>query len=325
MDIRLLDQWVPLRLVSAPHGVLVDWMYLGEDRFREPFFEQTAARLLQHPANLLFRHKTEMRLLGEVYQSHRVPAPKGFIFHLSRCGSTLISQMLAANERNHVVSEARPIDQVVRAAVPESMRIDWLRWMLNAFGRARPGTDLFVKFDAWHVLDLRLILQAFPEVPWIFVYRDPVEVMVSQRRERGVQMVPGMLDPVMFGLDPRELWITRLDEYCARVLARLCESALEHHTLGGGMLLNFSELPGAVESQVVPFFGARRSESELALMREAAQFDAKRPGLPFEHDTATKQAEADLEIRELAEKIAGPAYARLEKERVGRRAADRAE
>ena len=40
--------------------------------------------------------------------------PSGFIFHMSRCGSTVISQMLAALAEHVVVSEAGPIDALAR-------------------------------------------------------------------------------------------------------------------------------------------------------------------------------------------------------------------
>src|SRR5678816_558328 len=104
------------------------------------------------------------------------------IFHMSRCGSTLVAQMLAALERNIVISEARPIDQVLGAKVDEERRIAWLRWIVNALAqRRRPAEEFFfIKLDAWHVLHLPLIQRAFPNTPWVFLYRDPIEVMVSQ-------------------------------------------------------------------------------------------------------------------------------------------------
>ena len=56
-------------------------------------------------------------------QSPGLP-PSGFIFHMSRCGSTLAARMLAASPRNIVLSEADPIDYVLRApcATPPSPR-----------------------------------------------------------------------------------------------------------------------------------------------------------------------------------------------------------
>ena len=61
--------------------------------------------------------------------------------------------------------------------------------------------DYFVKFDSWNTLDLALIRRAFPDVPWIFLYRDPVEVIVSHMRQRGSQMIPGAFEKLMPDVD----------------------------------------------------------------------------------------------------------------------------
>jgi hypothetical protein len=177
-------------------------------RITDPFFAQTVERSLRHPAHMLFRHDTPMEALGELNEQSPGAPPKGFIFHASRCGSTLIAQMLAAQPENVVISEASPVDVVLRShlrdpGISEEQRILWLRWLLNAFGQRRFGEEkrLFVKFDSWHALFLPLIRRAFPDVPWIFVYREPVEVLLSHGRRRGGQMIPGVLEPGLFGWD----------------------------------------------------------------------------------------------------------------------------
>ena len=71
-------------------------------------------------------------------------------------------------------------------------------------------------------LDLPLIRAAFPAVPWIFLYRNPVEVLVSHSRRRGAHVIPGVLS-VPPDLDQP----MPLVEYAARVLARICEAALD--------------------------------------------------------------------------------------------------
>src|SRR5687767_15028620 len=108
MNLALLEGWVPLRFLTREGGTFVDWAYLGNERLTDPFFEQTITRCLADPANLLFRHETPIEVLRELYEEHRGIEPNGLIFHMSRCGSTLIAQMLAAVSRNIVISEARP-------------------------------------------------------------------------------------------------------------------------------------------------------------------------------------------------------------------------
>ncbi len=109
------EHWIPMRVYWHQARPMVDWGYLGERRFTDPFFEQTIGRCVRHPADLLFRHQTPLEFLGELAERRPGLTPTGFIFHLSRCGSTLISQMLAAAPKHVVISEASPIDAILRA------------------------------------------------------------------------------------------------------------------------------------------------------------------------------------------------------------------
>jgi hypothetical protein len=127
------------------------------------------------------------------------PAPDGLVFHMSRCGSTLVAQMFAALPDSMVVSEPPPLDDVLQISLlgGADTAIAALRAMSAAFGR-RGGRPFVLKLDAWHALALPLFRRAFPDTPWVFLYRDPVEVLVSHMRQRGSQMLPrsAMLLPI---------------------------------------------------------------------------------------------------------------------------------
>jgi hypothetical protein len=313
-----LSGWLPIRLYWQGAQAMVDWCYLGERRFAEPFFEQTVVACLQNPFETIFRHQTPVEVLGELYEQRPGIAPSGFVLHMSRCGSTLVSQALAALPDAVVLSEPNPIDQVLRAglrnpALSDDQRVAWLRWMLSALGQPRVGGEsrLFVKFDSWHTLDLPLIARAFPEVPWIFLYREPVEVMVSHQRERGAQMVPGMMLSLLKALGPEALSLS-LDAYCARVLREICGAALRYRGLGNDRFVNYSQLPEALWSEILPFFGVARDAAGLDAARRVLGVHAKRPQQPFSHDGAAKRAAATPELHDLAAQWVGPHFQQLE-------------
>lgn len=316
-DPAQLDGWIPIRLYQEDEGRKVDWCHVGHSRFSEPFFDQTLDSHLRRPFNLLFRHQTPIELLGELAELRPGIEPDGFIFHMSRCGSTLLAQILAAVPENIVISEAGVIDAVIRAqpehGESEAKRVEWLRWIVNALAQPRAGTEknFFIKFDAWNILSLPLVRQAFPKVPWIFLYRDPVEVLVSQLARRGAHMVPGAFDPQMFGLKPDCVTTLPPEEYCARVLASLCEAGLRYQEMGG-RLLNYSQLPEAAVSSVFPFFKYWPAENDWSGIRKAMQADAKNPSLVFEKDSLEKQSKATEPIRRVAERWLYPIYERLE-------------
>jgi sulfotransferase family protein len=324
IDIPALEGWIPIHVYQQDQHPVVDWCYLGPTRFTDPFFSQTVEECMGLPFNLIFRHQTPIETLR-----HLQEVRPGFIFHMSRSGSTLVAQMLAALQTNIVISEPGPIDRVLgsKLSQPEATadtRVEWLRWLVSALGQPRIGdeTHFFIKFDAWNILYLPLIRQAFPHVPWIFLYRDPVEVMVSQFSLRGAHMIPGLIAPELFGMDLRTAVSLTPDDYCARVLAAICQSALKQHQ-HGGRLINYTQLPEVVWTSIMDFFGVSLSESELRTMTAKTKLDAKNPSMVFSDDKERKKEKATQSVREAADRWLYPVYRELEAARVASSAAAR--
>lgn len=319
MDLTQLDGWIPIRIYWQDSHPMVDWCFLGTQRFREPFFDETIDKCLRQPFSLLFRHQTPIEVLEDLQHAQPGLPPAGFIFHMSRCGSTLVSQMLAALPQNIVISEADPIDSVLRSNqghphITDEQRATWLRGLISAMGRPRNADEqhLFIKFDSWSVLDLPLVRRAFPSTPWVFLYRDPVEVLVSHARSRGQQMLPGVLEPELLGLAADEIDPARLDEYCARVLEKCCRAAVLHHETDSAVAINYHALPEAVWSQVAPLFALSLTGDEVKRMQAVTAYHAKQPKTMFVEDSTTKQQIATPEIRALAEGFVRPWIERLE-------------
>ena len=318
MSMPDLAGWLPIRLYWQHGQPRLDWCYLGERRLVEPFFEQTIDACMRHPFNVLFRHQTPPAALAALHARDPGLPPAGFIFHMSRCGSTLVSQMLAALSHTIVVAEAGPIDGVLRAnlhdpTISDEQRISWLRWIVSAYGRQRRVEErhYLIKFDCWHTLDLPLIRRAFPTVPWIFVYRDPVEVLVSHARMPGSQMVPGLVDPRVFGFDPASVFEMSQTEYRARLLGRICRAVVEYRP-EQRFLIPYHALPEAMWEQLLDFFRIAHSTLDIKQMQQVARFHAKSPRQPFTSDTQDKRQAASGEIRQMAEQWIGPWYQQLE-------------
>lgn len=307
--------WVPMRLTWTPPALAIDWCHLGDLRFDDPFFVQTIGTAMRHPFNLLFRQASPLDALPapEIFELR----PKGFIFHMSRCGSTVAAQMLAALPCNVVLSEPRPIDQVLRLpgrlpAIEPDRVVRWLRALIAAFARRRrpQERDLFVKFEAWHALLLPLVRRAFPDVPWVFLYRDPLEVLAPL-----AEQFPAEIDPLVLGLSWPEAAAMSSAAFCTLALERICSAAIAQLGDGGGsggIAIEYRELPAAAWGRMLAHFGLCYAADDIARMREAARFDAKRPGRLFADDTAAKRRAAGAEVAELAETRLDPLYRQLE-------------
>ncbi len=276
-----LAAWTPVRVYASGAEPLVEWALVGEP-FSDPFFEQTADRAMRHPFNELFARRTPMSELEAAHASEPGLAPSGFVFHLSRCGSTLVAQMLASLRTAVVISEAQPVDALLRLRRhmtdlgQEERLAGWLRALVSALGRPHAGErHLFVKLHAWHVLELPFIVRAFPGVPWAFVFREPRAVLRSQAKNAGAELMAGALDPAYLGLDAASAHALPPGEYGARVLAAFCESALGNAGLGRARFVDYAALPGVVPAELLEFLGVPASDADAERMLDVARHDPK--------------------------------------------------
>jgi hypothetical protein len=323
VNARRFHGWVPFRLYWQAGEPGVEWLYMGANRFSGPFFEQTMYFEAQTPFNSLFRFRTPLAALAEWSEVSPGVKPAGFIFHLSRCGSTLITRLLTSLPRNLVLSEPGLLDLMLRShewapRAPLEQRAMWLRWLVSALGQRRSGLEqrLFVKFDPRNIVDFPLLRLAFPGVPWIFVYRNPVEVMVSNLRAPSLLVTPGIVGADFLNFDASLVAGMDYAEYVARVLGIVAETAARHAAATGGMPIDYTQLPAVVWGDLERNFGLDLTPDEVDQLKQVAAFDAKKPDRRFVSDTEDKRQEADDRVRRAAEQWISPHCARLEEIRL---------
>jgi hypothetical protein len=181
-------------------------------------------------------------------------------------------------------------------------------------GQPRTGIEehYIVKLDAWHIHNLPLIRAAFPDTPWMFVYRDPLEVLVSQLRCPGKFAAPGAMNPAALGLSFEDVTELTREMWCAHVLAGFFQTALEFRHDPNALFLNYRQLPEAGWEIVSKHFGIWLRDNEVVRMREAARSDAKTPSRAFQSDADEKRREAPAAIRDLSASVLNPLYLELE-------------
>lgn len=299
---------VPFRLRREGGAPQIEWVRTHGARFTDPFFEDTITRLAwEHPSSRrAARACTPLDRLREVPPA---PPPTALIFHVSRCGSTLVSRMLAALPRNAVASEPPILDDILRlhradAGVTEADQIAWLHGAVAALRQMQPGARrFFVKLDCWHLFALPLLQRAFPGVPRVFVFRHPLPVLVSLMRTPSLALVRGTLTAEELGLPDAERDGLPPEEHAAAVLGALFRAAARQRE--ALVPVAYEELPDFVWAGMP---GGDFTAEEHALLRETAGFDAKNPTRRFVADEAQKIAAASEALRAASARRAEPAY-----------------
>ncbi len=237
-------------------------------------------------------------------------APAGLIFHVARCGSTLISQSLKTLDNLVVYAEPQPVNEIL--APPHTWpRVDLvaaLRALGAAFARHARGPYV-LKLSSWNTLFCDLVTEAFPDTPWVLSLRDPVEVGVSLvARPPGwfgdtTEASRGLAALVAPGGASRSP-----EEFAARVYGAFCAAAARLD-VSRGRLARYESLPAAVWDIVAPHFSLSMDAARRDAVIQAARAHAKSPvgrSSEFVPDSAAKQAAASDELRRAIDSFARP-------------------
>jgi hypothetical protein len=312
--------WLPARSVpgstatGAPEPAF-DWLWFGTGTLTAPFFEDEVRRVSALPLNWLLRTRTTLDgLLAGALKEPGVPL-RGLIFHMSRCGSTLLAQMLGAVAGTVVTSEPEPLDAVLRwiaATGPAGDRADAaIQAMVAALGRQRSASAqrYVIKLEVWHTLFMPELRRALPGAGWAYLHRDPVEVLVSLLDQPSIHIVPGALDEARLGLTGYDAGSPV--DYAARVLGHCAQAAADHWSAQGGVKIAYPEIRSCGAEAAAAEFGMVPTVADLAAMAQAGLRDAKVPQQVFVADSARKHAAATPEVRAAAERWIAPAYAAI--------------
>lgn len=316
MEKETLNGWIPLFLSKPGQHPMVEWAYMGGERFTEPFCHDTLQKIASRPFNHLFRRQSNLDLLRQRAQRQPGLPLRGIIFHMSRCGSTLVSQWLASLSDSVVLSEPEPLDTLLQWPAPHS-DAETTRALLSALGQPRRNSDhcLYLKTDCWHMVHIDRLLNAFPGTPWLFLYRDPVEVLVSHQRMPGWQLVPGALTG--HGLHaPDKIRNHPLSHgtWVLSVILQHAKRAIQNYS--NGLLLNYSELTDAMNNRLPKHFGISPNSNSGAEQAKIFGHHAKQTHITFVPDSAEKHAAANTEILALAERWLNEPYQELEQLRL---------
>ena len=305
--------WLPVDadVVDGRPGLW--WMDMSDVSLTEPFFQQTVERAKAENKDRGERF-TEFDVLLQLEKVLDSVPPTGFIFHSSRCGSTLVANACRAITNSIVLSEANAIDKLIArfitdapdGSVKESIYSVLLRDVVHVLGQRRTGSErhLFVKFACCSFAQIERVKRIWPGVPWVFLYRDPIETIVSNVKS----VPPWLVDndrrvlASITGASASEVAEMGLEELCARTIGSFFSIA-HRATSDNSILFNYNELSVPVITSVLRFFKVSPSANELSAIECRGRVYSKEVSgtRTFVADSATKRELASDLIREMAE------------------------
>jgi ribosomal peptide maturation radical SAM protein 1 len=168
-------------------------------QLREPTFGDTVQRWRQQPPEKRSVTMPFEQLLAAA-EHERLEPPAGFVFHVGRCGSTLLARMLAVPDNHVVVKESSTVSLLLydaaNAAKSDDSRQDDAARLLAAIvpllarGAAASPSRLFLKLMSWDILMVATLRRVFPTTPAVFLYRDAHAVVASLLEVSGLIDLP---------------------------------------------------------------------------------------------------------------------------------------
>jgi hypothetical protein len=315
MERAELARWTPVRIDFSGAAPAVDWADLSAERFVDPFFDQTISRWASGPRDVQLV-RTGLEELAALDNEPSLE-PAGMIFHLSRCGSTLLSRLLGKVPGVVVLAEPAPLNGLLGLdpdRVDEAALVPVVRLLVRALGRRRHGDErtLVLKCSSWNIRRRAVLDAAFPETPWVWVQRDPARVLASLLAEPpgwlGLQAEP-LHAARLFGLDQATVPGMDRAEFAARVLGAMLEAAASDSP--GPLCIDHADLPAAAWERVIPHFGFEAVPAVIESMIKESRYYSKDPSPRVFAGDVPERRPVTRAIREAAERFAEPGYRAL--------------
>jgi hypothetical protein len=212
--------------------------------------------------------------------------PTGFIFHAGRCGSTLLTKALARARAHLVFGEAAPLNQIWavltdgwrRAARWNEEQQALFKHLILAMGRRRRAEHraYFLKFTSFNLLFCDFIRRVFPDVPALFLYREPRETLSSMlNNPPGWMRSPEVrLRAVIAGASVADVQHCETRAYAERALTNFFAAALRAGA-GGLRYLNYEQLTADRLPLILQAFQTEVTPEELRALQDQFCYYAK--------------------------------------------------
>ncbi|MCH6257730.1 sulfotransferase [Puniceicoccaceae bacterium K14] len=259
---------LPYALININGKLIVHWVDAVALDFRYGFFRDSIEAL---PLNKRVCAITPIEDLFSLPASQEPAEEKaiGLIYHCSRCGSTLLCQMLKCHPDFIVIGELGIFSSILKSrSLPSEQKMNALRKVAAAFQdwAAASGKRVIFKLTSWQIEYWEILSEAFDTASAVLLFREPIAVIESLLRKP-----PNWLLNEIQMEGNRE---SALCEEAVRIYSHNAQKALEFKSVRPAMLIDYENMDNSLE-QILEQFEAKGSEGILKKMKSQKQFYAK--------------------------------------------------
>ncbi len=275
-----IEEWLK-RPGLIPTNIDVDakkiiWTDIGKYHFYESFMHKSVNMFYRLSQNKVQTFATDFEVLLDTGITQNAIYPSGFIYHVGRCGSTLLVKALARSRAHLVLSEPGPLNQILfsfRNKAENSLdgnedHKKIYRLLVLALLRHRVASHkhAFIKFTSYNIQFFDFIHSIFPNVPALFLTRNCAEVVDSyQKKKAGYFDLSAPDLQFLTGSD-------RLD------IAQIMQNNLAVSQLYPDAVLkkmDYTQLNRTSFFQILTHFNCSPTSKDLALMQAQFQYYSK--------------------------------------------------
>ena len=288
VDVATLSgHWLPYCYQAKSRSIR--WC-LPSGHATEPFHDQYIERCRGQLLNQLITPKTSITPLLAGQGTTAPLTPAGFIFHLSRCGSTLVSGCLAELDNTCVLSESPLLTELLLDdSLDEKTKQHLLPQFIHLQGVTSPARhNIIIKWNAWDIFFWPLIRSLYPRVPVLFLVRNPVEILASHQRSAGRHMAG---DQSLMVIKPIHdaASASSFDEFREKVLQSLLSSMMSYKNSDDVFTLDYSSLTLKKVVELAGFFQLYVDNKTQFRIAERMTFHSKFLGQSFQPDEQHKR------------------------------------
>ena len=280
-----LRNWIPCKLENDAGAWQLRWMDLSAHHIAEPFFDETISiGLARMRERSPYHTLSNTDFLVESSFGINTIAPTCFVFHVSRCGSTLLTQALSTDPGNIVYAEPPLLDEILRASLHDKnlteMEMEsWFKAALKMMGQQRNNQHqmLIIKLDSWHIHFYPLLRKWYPNTPFYFLSRKPDAIIASHDKRRGLHSIPGHIEADLLKVKLHDQHYRDFNFFTAQVLEayykEICEIVYANHPLD-----HFYDYGWGMNNLITHFFAAIGKEiAKGNEMEKRLSFHSKYP------------------------------------------------